>query len=902
MESKKISELEQYTGSADGFMVPGVADGETQKANLGTLVEQKTEAAGFLKPSGLKTINGESIVGSGDLNVAVMNPLKGTFLDTDTLPTTGKDGDYILVVNTSVTPRTANVWSWNGTAFADTGKSVENFWVSFASGQPVNEVHIKDENGEEVTGTANVLSAEAGKEIGDTIYTETRNYVGNVLVGYYYGSGTFATTVDRKCTDKIPVEEGDKIYVKTYIRYLQYVNFMPYWNGNTYLGTLIETPDSSVTTETEYEHVFVIPSGVTHIAVGCCNVRQPIVKKITYDCKYTPKEDVLEVIPKHTDTIEVNFDTETVQRLPRDGAGVPTTSNPANGRVSSFVPINENYKYYLKIKGNLGYQALVAYYTSNNSDGSGFIRFDDNFVDYTATSSYHFVENYLSIPKGAKYIRLCSTEPTTCKLDVVEYTEAASQESLNDTNDELENKVDKIEGKGLSQNDFTDHYKSILDDWEGDIYPTEVIEEAVNAYVAENDANLILKTEGVNVITTRTVKVGADLFNDNLVSLGTGWTQSDNGYTHTAGNTAPLTVDLTSLGLSVNDKVIIWATISGITGESKECYLQYGTLPKAKMYNATNYHVYGFIYDGNNTLSFIPESVFDGTVSSIEIKKEDSSGTDVILSDNNVLCNRERLVAGGNNLFIGAGGKTASNLVYGTRCVALGYQALNDLKTGNRNVALGTFALANITEGENNIAIGSDSVYLIRKATDCIGIGKGALNHIATGYEAINCIAIGSGTMSSRGFDISNNKVNCVVIGHNAGSKAVSCCTYVGHRAGGNTNDSSDNNVAIGCMAYSNTYNPTSVGSAISGSNNVCIGYKASVDYNDVNARAASNSIALGANTMIKKSNQVVIGNSAVNEILLGGGNSGSVVLILGTKKIVLNDDYSVTWEEVSNE
>jgi len=145
MESKKISELEQYTGSADGFMVPGVADGETQKANLGTLVEQKAEAAEFLKPSGLKTINGESIVGSGDLNVAVMNPLKGTFLDTDTLPTEGREGDYIYVVNTGVMPRTANVWSWNGTAFADTGKSVENFGLSFASGQAVNTVGIDNE-------------------------------------------------------------------------------------------------------------------------------------------------------------------------------------------------------------------------------------------------------------------------------------------------------------------------------------------------------------------------------------------------------------------------------------------------------------------------------------------------------------------------------------------------------------------------------------------------------------------------------------------------------------------------------------------------------------------------------------------------------------------------------------
>ena len=149
-------------------MVPGVADGETQKADLGAMVDQAAGAAGYLKPSGLKTINGESIAGSGDLNVAVMNPLKGTYLDTDTLPATGQDGDYIYVVNTSVTPRTANVYAWNGTAFADTGKSVEDFGLQFASGQTIPDTGIKDLEGNNDSNASGVLSAEAGKTIADT--------------------------------------------------------------------------------------------------------------------------------------------------------------------------------------------------------------------------------------------------------------------------------------------------------------------------------------------------------------------------------------------------------------------------------------------------------------------------------------------------------------------------------------------------------------------------------------------------------------------------------------------------------------------------------------------------------------------------------------------------------------
>lgn len=120
------------------------------------------------------------------------NPNLGTYLDTDTnKPTTGQAGDYYLVIDTSATPRTANVWAWNGNAFADTQKSVEDFGDQFASGQPVADVHIKDENGEDDPDTQGVLSAEAGERLNgekvsslnensDNIFTICDQY-GNVI-------------------------------------------------------------------------------------------------------------------------------------------------------------------------------------------------------------------------------------------------------------------------------------------------------------------------------------------------------------------------------------------------------------------------------------------------------------------------------------------------------------------------------------------------------------------------------------------------------------------------------------------------------------------------------------------------------------------------------------------------
>ena len=169
MESKKISELEQYTGSADGFMVPGVADGETKKADLGTLVENKATAAGFLKPSGLKTINGVSIAGQGDIGLEMANPFKGWFKTGDTLPATGGTGDYLYFKDTEASPVVTTIYRWNGTAFENTNTEVDESNVqTLGSGQEVNAVKIKDASGQEVTGPAGVLSAEAGRTIAET--------------------------------------------------------------------------------------------------------------------------------------------------------------------------------------------------------------------------------------------------------------------------------------------------------------------------------------------------------------------------------------------------------------------------------------------------------------------------------------------------------------------------------------------------------------------------------------------------------------------------------------------------------------------------------------------------------------------------------------------------------------
>jgi len=99
-------------------------------------------------------------------NAHELNPFKGWWKTGDTLPTSGFDGAYLYFKDTTQTPAVTTIYQWNGTAYAPTGTVVDTSNVqTFGSGQAVNAVKIKDENGDEDAGAEGVLSAEAGKEL-----------------------------------------------------------------------------------------------------------------------------------------------------------------------------------------------------------------------------------------------------------------------------------------------------------------------------------------------------------------------------------------------------------------------------------------------------------------------------------------------------------------------------------------------------------------------------------------------------------------------------------------------------------------------------------------------------------------------------------------------------------------
>ena len=450
---------------------------------------------------------------------------------------------------------------------------------------------------------------------------------------------------------------------------------------------------------------------------------------------------------------------------------------------------------------------------------------------------------------------------------------SALKSNVNQFNDDLTGKVDKISGKVLSTNDYTNEDKEKLDAITIPTIPDSVIKNAVDTYVEENNADLSLKDKTLNVITNYTYKLKENVLST-PVSIGTNWSGDiESGFTHTAGSEEALEFDISAIPL--NSKVLVRFDATNLK-EGVDIFVSVGDLPKIKSYNGTLSFRAGAIYTGG-TLKFTPTNNYVGTISNIKCQVISNNGTELFEDNQNVVYNtRKDFVYGFWNFFVG-GENTALKAQDITRSIAIGNYALKDMVVGNRNIAVGTFALPNVVEGEDNVAVGADTIYPLVKANQCVGIGKGSLGG---SKSADRCVAVGVGAMGIWTCDY--DRINCVAIGVNAGIPIAENCTHVGYRAGANVVGKNNTSIGYNSMCYG-----TAQGYGVTGENLVCVGYKAEVA-NTPEAKSAVNSIALGANTTITKSNQVVLGNSAVEEVLIAG------------KKIIFYEDGTVKWENIT--
>jgi hypothetical protein len=163
--------------------------------NLATPEQLNTKQDTLVSGTNIKTVNNESLLGSGNITIEgepAVNPFKGWFNNLTSLQTiTPITGDYAYVKGaTTADPieiyecTTAGTWTDSGREFNSANDQ------SFATSQPLNEVHIKDENGNDVSGSADVLSADA---LGVSVESDGRGDLdisdenGNVLARYENG-------------------------------------------------------------------------------------------------------------------------------------------------------------------------------------------------------------------------------------------------------------------------------------------------------------------------------------------------------------------------------------------------------------------------------------------------------------------------------------------------------------------------------------------------------------------------------------------------------------------------------------------------------------------------------------------------------------------------------------------
>ena len=303
------------------------------------------------------------------------------------------------------------------------------------------------------------------------------------------------------------------------------------------------------------------------------------------------------------------------------------------------------------------------------------------------------------------------------------------------------------------------------------------------------------------------------------------------------------------------------------------------------------------VADGGH-LKITADANFAGTISGVELRKviseEDADISITLDSSNNkhyenVLSGTMRAnITGWWNVAMGANDAMETNQ-NGSRNIAIGARSLSMMQGGTRNIGIGTFALHRFVYGARNIAIGADAAWFMTGGYDNISIGKAAFGqimgdspqrNIAIGTSALsintstnpeNNVAIGYKALS--GGDKNTQKVNCVAIGSSAGLSNNTKCVAIGANAA--LYIKGQGNVAIGCDAM-NFYN-------VDGQNNICIGHLARL-YPPSRPATIDNAIAIGYNAKATKSNQVVIGNANNDEFILGG------------KKLVFNEDGTISW------
>lgn len=429
---------------------------------------------------------------------------------------------------------------------------------------------------------------------------------------------------------------------------------------------------------------------------------------------------------------------------------------------------------------------------------------------------------------------------------------------------------------------------------------------------SENPVSTALKDQTVKRTTTaseETAKVGADIMVASGWALGAGWSGDlASGFTHTPGNTAPLTWT-PPVGTGTGTWLMEWQ-YDGPAGVHQYVYSGYDvhlgggyagiTYQGAGASNVNFSRAIKSLADG--TLTFTPWTEFEGRIHSVTVRPMQSAAAlgigwgdadgyrtaelrfsksiydSVYLGKDAGKWN----YSGISNVAIGSyamannvtgffntavGRNTLNQNINGTRNVALGYNALQSNTAGDRNVGIGPFALTRLTTGQRNLAIGVDALWRLEDGSDNIALGYLALTELRHSH---NNIAIGRYAMrhthgAESGATTDNIALGYEALGHVLGAGHIA----IGRRAMA-AQVSGTANVAVGdyALEVSNADQQVAIGEAalrhFTGGRNTALGHNAmmGVDGQSIGTR----NVAVGDNAAIgltSGANNTVVGPSA---------------------------------------
>lgn len=211
------------------------------------------------------------------------------------------------------------------------------------------------------------------------------------------------------------------------------------------------------------------------------------------------------------------------------------------------------------------------------------------------------------------------------------------------------------------------------------------------------------------------------------------------------------------------------------------------------------------------------------------------------------------------NTFLGY--NTGMNTTGGTDNTFVGAYAGEDNTSGSHNTAIGKAALLSCTNGSQNVALGFEA-----------GWQSNGVSNLFLGYQAGRKHQAGMDNLfigREAGYNNSNGSEN-VMIGYQAGMNASAALqsaqtsTLIGYRAGRISTGHSNTFLGgyaghLDTLGHSNIY--IGYGAGGTGSTlgyNVAIGYEASI------GKGVKNSIAIGEEVTVNKSNKIILGNEYI--------------------------------------